>query len=51
MTARTCAINTCHEETADLVEHPLRPEPETLLCAHHAQIARDELGAEVVEAL
>jgi hypothetical protein len=51
MTARTCAIDTCHEDTADLVDHPHRPEQQTPLCGHHAEIARDELGAEVVEAL
>jgi hypothetical protein len=51
MTRRRCAIRTCNEETADLVDHPGRPEEETALCAHHAEITRDELGAEVVEVL
>lgn len=49
--ARTCAIATCDKSTADLVNHPGRGEPHTALCAHHAEIARDELGAEVVDAL
>lgn len=49
--SRTCEIATCDESTADLVDHPGRGEPHTALCAHHAEIARDELGAEVVEAL
>jgi hypothetical protein len=48
---RTCALAKCNEPTADLVAHPGRNEPQTALCAHHAEIARDELGVEVAESL
>jgi hypothetical protein len=47
----TCTLLECDERTAKLVDHPGRPEPHTALCAHHAEIARDELGAEVIESL
>jgi hypothetical protein len=46
-----CALIECDERTAKLVDHPGRPEPHTALCEHHAEIARDELGAEVIESL
>lgn len=46
-----CTLIECDERTAKLVDHPGRPEPHTALCAHHAEIARDELGAEVFESV
>jgi hypothetical protein len=47
--ARTCALEMCHDSAVDLIDHPYRPESETALCAHHADIVRAEVDAEVID--
>lgn len=47
-TARICAVETCDEPVAGVVDHPYRPEPETVLCASHIDVVDAELGGEVL---
>lgn len=47
-TARTCAVATCEEPVAGIVNHPYRSEPETALCASHVDVVDAELDGEVL---
>jgi hypothetical protein len=45
-----CALSSCHRRATTAVDHPHRPENQTVVCDSHAEIIVDELSGEVLTA-